>query len=251
MADEERAVQLPALKNRGNPFNPPQGSWLGCREALLPSLVHLIEFPHLDGMMVLSLGVPVAEKGVMMKLRTVVGTMMAGMSIASSCFSMELCVLQVGGGPLSCTSRTSCELKASDGGDCKDLRSGKVYAQRGNKLIDPENDSVVMVLSESKNTIPVLRGRIQYEYVVTQPFMVAEEDDTDEQQDSGVSRRRSPAGNRAASPSPSPAGVTDVRTGEYYPRAAGGIINPRTGQFYPDVGAGYIDPRTGAFMPKH
>lgn len=192
-----------------------------------------------------------------MKFRTVVGTAIAGMSIAGSCFSANFCVLQAGGGHVSCNSRAFCELETSDDGGCKDLVSGKVYVQRGNKLIDPKTNSVYMELSEKKITSEVMMGGVQYEYVhdveyvVTQPARVENENDTDTQQDSGVSRRRSSARNFMASPPPPPAGAIDVRTGEYYPAAAGGVINPRNGQFYPDVGAGYIDPRTGAFMPKH
>jgi hypothetical protein len=54
--------------------------------------------------------------------------------------------------------------------------------------------------------------------------------------------------------SPSPpstrSGAINVRTGEYYPPAAGGIINPKTGTFYPGVGGGYFNPKAGEFMLK-
>lgn len=48
----------------------------------------------------------------------------------------------------------------------------------------------------------------------------------------------------------SSSGAIDVKSGQFYPGAAGGIINPKTGDFYPESGGGYINPKTGEFMPK-
>jgi hypothetical protein len=70
-------------------------------------------------------------------------------------------------------------------------------------------------------------------------------------------KRRSSTGRHRdypiASPPPSPSppsGARDVRTGEYYPPAAGGVTDPKTGTFYQDVPGGYINTRTGEFYPK-
>ncbi len=63
--------------------------------------------------------------------------------------------------------------------------------------------------------------------------------------------RRGSTGRHRDYPIPSsPSGARDVRTGEYYPPAAGGVIDPKTGTFYQDVGGGYVNSRTGEFMPK-
>lgn len=45
-------------------------------------------------------------------------------------------------------------------------------------------------------------------------------------------------------------GVTDPRTGEFYPGARGGVIHPRTGEFLPKVDGGYLNPKTGEVIPK-
>ncbi len=45
-------------------------------------------------------------------------------------------------------------------------------------------------------------------------------------------------------------GVTNPRTGEFYPGAIGGVINPRTGVFLPKVEGGYFNPETGDVIPK-
>ena len=45
-------------------------------------------------------------------------------------------------------------------------------------------------------------------------------------------------------------GVTNPRTGEFYPGAIGGVINPRTGVFLPKVEGGYFNPETGDTIPK-
>jgi len=49
---------------------------------------------------------------------------------------------------------------------------------------------------------------------------------------------------------PTPRGVIDVRTGQYYTPAAGGVIDPRTGTFHQEVAGGYVNTRTGEFSPK-
>jgi hypothetical protein len=45
-------------------------------------------------------------------------------------------------------------------------------------------------------------------------------------------------------------GVTNPRTGEFYPGTFGGVINPRTGVFLPKVDGGYLNPETGEVIPK-
>ena len=45
-------------------------------------------------------------------------------------------------------------------------------------------------------------------------------------------------------------GITNPRTGEFYPGAIGGVINPRTGVFLPKVEGGYFNPETGDVVPK-
>jgi hypothetical protein len=44
-------------------------------------------------------------------------------------------------------------------------------------------------------------------------------------------------------------GITNPRTGEYYPGTYGGVINPQSGAFLPKVDGGYVNPRTGEFFP--
>ena len=45
-------------------------------------------------------------------------------------------------------------------------------------------------------------------------------------------------------------GITNPRTGEFYPGVVGGVINPRTGVFLPKVEGGYFNPETGDTIPK-
>jgi hypothetical protein len=45
-------------------------------------------------------------------------------------------------------------------------------------------------------------------------------------------------------------GITNPRTGEFYPGALGGVTNPRTGVFMPKVEGGYLNPETGEVIPK-
>lgn len=45
-------------------------------------------------------------------------------------------------------------------------------------------------------------------------------------------------------------GVTNPRTGEFYPGTFGGVTNPRTGVFLPKVEGGYLNPETGEVIPK-
>ncbi len=45
-------------------------------------------------------------------------------------------------------------------------------------------------------------------------------------------------------------GITNPRTGEFYPGVIGGVINPRTGVFLPKVEGGYFNPETGDTIPK-
>jgi hypothetical protein len=45
-------------------------------------------------------------------------------------------------------------------------------------------------------------------------------------------------------------GITNPRTGEFYPGAFGGVTNPRTGVFMPKVEGGYLNPETGEVIPK-
>jgi len=45
-------------------------------------------------------------------------------------------------------------------------------------------------------------------------------------------------------------GITNPRTGEFYPGAMGGVTNPRTGVFMPKVEGGYLNPETGEVIPK-
>jgi hypothetical protein len=44
-------------------------------------------------------------------------------------------------------------------------------------------------------------------------------------------------------------GITNPRTGEFYPGTSGGVVNPQTGAVLPKVDGGYINPRTGEFFP--
>ena len=44
-------------------------------------------------------------------------------------------------------------------------------------------------------------------------------------------------------------GITNPRTGEFYPATSGGVVNPQTGGVLPKVDGGYINPRTGEFFP--
>jgi hypothetical protein len=63
------------------------------------------------------------------------------------------------------------------------------------------------------------------------------------------------------SPTPSPqpvippknapeSGITNPRTGEFYPGTFGGVTNPRTGAFMPKVDGGYLNQETGEVIPK-
>lgn len=61
------------------------------------------------------------------------------------------------------------------------------------------------------------------------------------------------------SPPPSPVtpsknapepGITNPRTGEFYPGTFGGVINPKTGAVLPKVDGGYLNPQTGEVIPK-
>jgi len=45
-------------------------------------------------------------------------------------------------------------------------------------------------------------------------------------------------------------GITNPRTGEFYPGTFGGVTNPRTGAFLPKVEGGYLNPETGEVIPK-
>jgi len=45
-------------------------------------------------------------------------------------------------------------------------------------------------------------------------------------------------------------GITNPRTGEFYPGTFGGVTNPRTGVFLPKVEGGYLNPETGEVIPK-
>ena len=45
-------------------------------------------------------------------------------------------------------------------------------------------------------------------------------------------------------------GITNPRTGEFYPGTFGGVTNPRTGVFMPKVEGGYLNPETGEVIPK-
>lgn len=45
-------------------------------------------------------------------------------------------------------------------------------------------------------------------------------------------------------------GITNPRTGEFYPGTFGGVTNPRTGVFMPKVDGGYLNPETGEVIPK-
>jgi len=45
-------------------------------------------------------------------------------------------------------------------------------------------------------------------------------------------------------------GVTDPRTGEFYPGVYGGVMNPRTGIILPKVEGGYLNPETGEVIPN-
>ena len=45
-------------------------------------------------------------------------------------------------------------------------------------------------------------------------------------------------------------GITNPRTGEFYPGTFGGVTNPRTGVFMPKVEGGYLNPETGEVVPK-
>lgn len=45
-------------------------------------------------------------------------------------------------------------------------------------------------------------------------------------------------------------GVTDPRTGDFFPGAKGGVTNPRTGDFLPKVDGGYLNPKTGEVIPR-
>jgi hypothetical protein len=44
-------------------------------------------------------------------------------------------------------------------------------------------------------------------------------------------------------------GITNPRTGEFYPGTSGGVVNPQTGAVLPKVDGGYLNPRTGEFFP--
>ncbi len=44
-------------------------------------------------------------------------------------------------------------------------------------------------------------------------------------------------------------GITNPRTGEFYPGTIGGVVNPQTGAVLPKVDGGYVNPRTGEFFP--
>ena len=45
-------------------------------------------------------------------------------------------------------------------------------------------------------------------------------------------------------------GITNPRTGEFYPGTFGGVTNPRTGAFMPKVDGGYLNQETGEVIPK-
>jgi hypothetical protein len=45
-------------------------------------------------------------------------------------------------------------------------------------------------------------------------------------------------------------GITNPRTGEFYPGTFGGVTNPRTGAFLPKVDGGYLNQETGEVIPK-
>jgi hypothetical protein len=45
-------------------------------------------------------------------------------------------------------------------------------------------------------------------------------------------------------------GITNPRTGEFYPGTFGGVTNPRTGTFMPKVDGGYLNQETGEVIPK-
>ena len=45
-------------------------------------------------------------------------------------------------------------------------------------------------------------------------------------------------------------GITNPRTGEFFPGTFGGVTNPRTGVFMPKVEGGYLNPETGEVIPK-